>query len=189
MRLFALEHSKAAYLADFALYGAAVLALAVALGFFGPEGRGAELAATALLGLGAWTLVEYGLHRFVLHGLQPFRRWHALHHAHPAALICTPTLLSAALIALLVFLPALLLSDLWRACALTLGLLAGYLTYAVVHHALHHGMAPGRWLQRRRHWHALHHRAGDPGDCYGVTTALWDRVFGTGHRPDADRKA
>uniref|UniRef100_UPI0027384B81 hypothetical protein n=1 Tax=Stenotrophomonas sp. YIM B06876 TaxID=3060211 RepID=UPI0027384B81 len=91
MRLFALEHSKAAYLADFVLYGMAVLALAALLWASGPAAQRGEFAAIALLGFAGWTLVEYVLHRFVLHWLQPFERWHALHHEHPAALICTPT--------------------------------------------------------------------------------------------------
>jgi hypothetical protein len=60
-----------------------------------------ELVALALLGLVAWTLLEYALHRFVLHGLQPFRTWHAEHHRRPRALIGTPTILSATLIAAL----------------------------------------------------------------------------------------
>jgi cyclopropane-fatty-acyl-phospholipid synthase len=37
----------------------------------GPGGQGAALA-----GLLGWSLIEYGVHRFVLHGLAPFRRWY-----------------------------------------------------------------------------------------------------------------
>jgi len=79
-RVFALEHSKTAYLADFALLYAAIAGLAAFLVVTGTRARGAEVAAFVLTGLGGWTLIEYLLHRFVLHGLQPFRRWHALHH-------------------------------------------------------------------------------------------------------------
>ena len=181
MGLFSLEHSKAAYFADFALYGIAIVMLGALLLAGAPRKQALEIANFVLLGLAGWTGIEYALHRFVLHGLQPFRRWHEEHHQRPAALICTPTILSATLIAMLIFLPALVFGNLWRACALTLGVLAGYLAYAVTHHATHHWRAENAWLKRRKHWHALHHHVGQPA-CYGVTCAFWDHVFGSAHR-------
>lgn len=179
MSLLSFEHGRAAYLADFLLYGAAVAVLAVLLVVASPRGLGAAQMGLLLAGLLAWSAVEYGLHRFVLHRLSPFRRWHRQHHRRPAALICTPTPLSAGLIGLLVFLPAALLGDRWRAAALTLGLLIGYLAYAVTHHAIHHARSGGAWLRQRRRWHALHHRRHGGTRCYGVTSSFWDRVFGT----------
>ena len=178
MSLFNLEHSQAAYRIDFALYSASIIALASYLVWSNPHGVRIELLAVALIGLVSWTLIEYVLHRFVLHGLQPFRRWHAAHHERPSALICAPTILSATLIAMLVFLPALLLGDWWQACALTLGLLIGYLAYAVTHHAIHHWPANSKWLKHRKRFHALHHHLRQPG-FYGVTSGFWDEVFRT----------
>lgn len=176
MNLFTLEHSKSAYRADFVLYGSAVLGLAAFLLLNSPRDQRLEIVAFSLVGLAGWTAVEYALHRFVLHGMQPFRRWHAAHHERPAALICTSTVLSATLIALLIFFPVLLLGDLWRACALTLGLLSGYLSYAITHHAIHHWRTDNTWLRQRKYWHALHHHGVQPR-CYGVTSAFWDHVF------------
>jgi sterol desaturase/sphingolipid hydroxylase (fatty acid hydroxylase superfamily) len=180
MGLLTTEHGKAGYLADFILYGVAAAALAAFLAIAGPRDRWLEIVALALLGLGVWTLVEYVLHRFVLHGLQPFRTWHAEHHRRPRARIGTPTILSAALIGALVFLPALLLGDPWRACALTFGLLTGYFIYAIAHHATHHWHAGNEWARRRKRAHALHHSPVGPPGRYGVTSAFWDGVFGTG---------
>ncbi|MEO8124681.1 MAG: sterol desaturase family protein, partial [Burkholderiales bacterium] len=120
-------------------------------------------------------LVEYALHRIVLHHLRPFSDWHAEHHRHPAALIFTPTVLSAALLVALVFLPALALTNLWHASGLTFGMLSGYLAYTVIHHAMHHGRVARGWLQALRRWHDLHH-AVDSG-YYGVTSTFWDHVF------------
>jgi sterol desaturase/sphingolipid hydroxylase (fatty acid hydroxylase superfamily) len=74
------------------------------------------------------------------------------------------------------------LSELWRACALTLGVVAGYLAYAVTHHATHHWRADNLWLQRRKRWHALHHHDKEAPRCYGVTSAIWDHVFGSAWR-------
>ncbi|MDP1681195.1 MAG: sterol desaturase family protein [Burkholderiales bacterium] len=178
MNLFALEHSKSAYRADFVLFTIALVLLAAFLWVTGPRAQRLEIVTFALGGLGGWTAMEYALHRFVLHGLQPFRRWHAEHHQRPRALIFTSTFLSATLIAMLVFFPMLLLGDLWRACALTLGLLTGYLGYAITHHAIHHWRADNAWLKERKRWHALHHHSEQPG-CYGVTSSVWDRVFGS----------
>lgn len=179
MRLFTLEHGKKAYQADFAFYGTSVVVFAALLLVAAPRSRGLELALFAFLGLGSWTIVEYALHRFVLHGLQPFCRWHAEHHLRPTALICTPTILSATLITTLAFLPALLLTNLWTACALTFGVLTGYLAYSITHHATHNWRANSAWLKQRKHWHALHHHhVAQPG-YYGVTSAIWDHLFGS----------
>lgn len=179
MDFFSLEHSKAAYRLDFAVYGGAVAALAALLLVAAPREQAWTMASFAFLGLASWTAIEYGLHRFVLHGVQPFRRWHAEHHERPQALICAPTVVSASLIAALIFLPALLLGGVWSACALTFGVLTGYLAYAITHHATHHWRADNAWLRRRKRCHALHHHAvAEPG-AYGVTSAFWDHVFGS----------
>ncbi len=184
MGAISLEHSKSAYCADFAFYALAVAGLAIYLAAFSASKDWADsisLALTAIAGLCSWSLIEYLLHRFILHGLQPFKRWHLVHHARPTALIGAPTLLSSGLIFTLVTLPAWVLLGMPTAAALTLGVLAGYLAYATVHHGVHHWRATGTWLAKRKRWHALHHHAGSalaPGR-YGVSTSLWDHVFAT----------
>lgn len=182
MGIFKLEHSKAAYRADLALYCIMVLALAAFLLAYGPREQRLAIVFFALAGLVSWPAIEYALHRFVLHGIQPFRRWHEEHHRRPRAIIFTPTILSAALIAVLVFLPGLLATDLWRACGLSLGVLTGYLAYTITHHAVHHWHVDIAWLKRRKHWHALHHRRTEQPGYYGVTSAFLDRVFGSVRR-------
>ncbi len=180
---FALEHSKAAYAADLALYGATVVGLAIFLSVMGPQDQRLALIVFTLAGLGGWTLIEYVLHRFVLHHIPPFCHWHEEHHRRPTALIFTPTILSASINALLVFLPAfVVLGNLRQACALTLGILTGYLAFGITHHAIHHWHLDNTWLKQRKHWHALHHHTVQAG-CYGVTTAFWDHVFGSAERP------
>lgn len=178
MRLFRLEHGETAYRVDFAFYASTILALTVYLIVTSAPEQYATLAGLVLVGFFGWTLLEYLLHRFVLHGVQPFHRWHLEHHGRQSALICTPTALSAGLVASLCFLPALLLSNLWAACALTLGLLTGYFGYALTHHAVHHWIANGQWLRRRKQWHAAHHHTGELRR-FGVTNEFWDRIFRT----------
>ncbi len=177
MQFIKLEHSKLAHRADFALYGLLVAVLAVLLLVDVPRAQRLEGIAFALAGLVSWPAIEYVLHRFVLHGLQPFSRWHAEHHQRPTALIFTPTILSATAIAALVFLPALLAAGLWRAGALTLGVLTGYLAYTITHHAIHHWHTDNAWLKQRKRRHALHHHCTEQPCCYGVTSAFLDHVF------------
>jgi cyclopropane-fatty-acyl-phospholipid synthase len=195
MPLLILEHSPTAYRLDFAIYAGVSVALATALLVASPTGSGALLTACALGGLLAWSPVEYGLHRFVLHRLRPFSAWHDEHHRRPTALIGSPTWITLTLFATLVAAPAAWLLGAWPACALTFGLLTGYLGYGLTHHATHHAVPAfsrrNAWLSRRRRWHALHHQAhrAKPGDAqaaaalqpghYGVSSALWDHVFRT----------
>jgi sterol desaturase/sphingolipid hydroxylase (fatty acid hydroxylase superfamily) len=183
MGVFSIEHSKASYYGDFALYSVAIVALVAYLIAISLQSHGLSTLALTLAGLAGWTLVEYVLHRFVLHGIQPFRAWHTQHHAHPTALICSPTVLSAALITGLVFVPVKLFGSLWAACAVTLGVLIGYLVYAVIHHATHHWRAKTGWLKMRKSHHALHHGHGRKVAYYGVSTTFWDRVFGSVYSP------
>jgi cyclopropane-fatty-acyl-phospholipid synthase len=178
MSLFTTDHSKTAYRVDLALYGGAVAGLAVFLLVESPRELGMGLALLAFAGLAGWTLLEYALHRYLLHGVQPFLRWHQEHHDRPQALICTPTILSATLVVTLVLLPSLALGDVWRSGALSLGVLAGYFAYAITHHTTHHWHGGSGWIKERRRWHALHHHRNASGN-YGVTTAFWDRAFGS----------
>ena len=178
MGLFTLEHGKLAYAADFVLLGTACGLLAAALVVWEPGDAGMRAGGLVLAGLATWTVIEYLVHRFALHGLQPFRRWHAEHHRRPTALIGTPTVVSAGLVGLFVFSPAAALGGWWNAAAFTLGVSIGYLAYSITHHALHHWHFRGAWFRARRRAHARHHGAVRSGS-YGVTTVLWDQVFGS----------
>lgn len=188
MRLFRLEHSAGEYRADLMVHGTAVVLLTASLVAAAPAQPWPRSLIFVVLGLLAWSLMEYAVHRFVLHGMAPFRHWHARHHQRPTALIYTPTLLSATAIATLVFLPLWLLCSWQRACALTLGMSTGYLAYTITHHAIHHGSTRSPWLQQRQRWHALHHRRIDHPGRYGVTSAFWDYIFRTTGQPAQARR-
>jgi hypothetical protein len=53
-------------------------------------------------------------------------------------LIYAPTILSVSAATGLAFLSGWMLGDRFRACALTLGLLIGYVGYSITHHAVHY---------------------------------------------------
>lgn len=170
--------TKWSYRADFIVYPVLIFAIG------SRSLRDASLSSdrvwliAAVAGGLSWTAIEYLLHRWVLHCIPPFRELHAQHHAHPGALIGTPTWLSATL-----FL------GLWVAITHTVsrsvagglatGLMTGYLVYTLIHDAVHHRAArPGSWLHRAKLRHALHHRPGADGN-YGVSSGVWDKIFGT----------
>jgi cyclopropane-fatty-acyl-phospholipid synthase len=178
MNLFTIEQTRAVYWADFFFYGLVIAVLMLTLSLGPPPADRGKLALLVLAALAGWSLLEYLVHRFVLHGIQPFRRWHAAHHESPRALICAPTILTASVIGGALFIPVWATADLWCACSLTLGLLIGYLVYALTHHATHHWRAPRGWLRQRRRWHLVHHHEREPC-CYGVTSGFWDHLFGT----------
>jgi hypothetical protein len=184
MQTINLEHSKLQYTADFVFYILIILALSAYLFVFAASINWAGNVSLLFLvttGLCAWSLIEYLIHRFVLHGVQPFKRWHLEHHARPTALIGAPTIVSSGLIFSLVFLPTWVLMSLQSSAALTLGILAGYLAYGAVHHGVHHWRVKSAWLKKRKLWHALHHHANgaQAPSRFGVSTSLWDYVFKT----------
>lgn len=178
MNFFKLEFSKTAYVADFAIYLFMPVFMLWGLLHFGPHREWPSIVISIAIGFIGWTLLEYVLHRFVLHGLAPFKHWHAQHHLRPFALIGTPTIFSLILILIGIFLPAWLIVGVWLATGLTLGVIIGYAIYSLVHHAEHHWRTNFLWLKRRKRLHAIHHHAHSACN-FGVTTSFWDRVFGT----------
>lgn len=176
--------SKAGYYADFVVYPS----LLVVLGL--PALHGASVvrhwSLAFVAGLAGWSLVEFVVHRYILHHVPPFRQLHALHHADPTALIGTPTWLSFALIGAVVFAPLWLEAGIDLASGATAGLVVGYLWYVSVHHAVHRWRArPGSYLFKAKVRHAWHHRTG--ASCnFGVTTGWWDVVLGTARMSTTD---
>ena len=132
----------------------------------------------AVVGLSAWTLIEYVLHRWMLHGVEPFRRWHLAHHRDAAVPIRVPMLFSVLLVLAVVGLPVLLSGGSAFAAPLSAGMLLGNVLQESVHHRLHGTRPLGRWLEAMRRLHGFHHFR-DERRGYGTLTDFWDRVFGT----------
>lgn len=170
--------NKWSYRADFAVYPVlAGVALTLAFGHV-TWASGAASVVAVVAGAALWTVIEYLLHRWVLHHWQPFKRLHDAHHLHPSEFIGTPTWVSVGLfLALWAALAAAFAHTV--AAGLIGGLMLGYLVYAIVHDVLHHRrVRPGSWLHRAKLRHARHHSPGARTD-FGVTTRVWDVVFGT----------
>ena len=140
-------------------------------------GVAVKLLLCGALGITFWTLLEYLIHRFAYHDWPLLSRYHEQHHARPIALLGFPSFVSIGLIVALVFTPLISL-DATIAVGATCGMLIGYLVYVFVHHASHHiDIAPAHPLYRARMRHLAHHR--DDTCNFGVSTRVWDVVFGT----------
>jgi len=180
--------SKAGYYADFVVFPLLLLLLGAALWGATPH-QELVWAGACAAGMAGYSLLEYCLHRFVLHHVPPFRRMHDLHHASPTAMVGTPTYYTSA------FAGGVFLALYWTAgwavaAGLTFGLVLGYLWYGLVHHAVHHWSArKGSYLYQLKRRHSQHHHVPQPCN-FGVTTALWDRLLGTERRrPPGARSA
>jgi sterol desaturase/sphingolipid hydroxylase (fatty acid hydroxylase superfamily) len=112
----------------------------------------------------AWTLAEYGVHRFVLHDYSPAS--HRPHHHRPNdPLLAILWQVWVGFVALYLVAGGVVLA----------GALLMYAWHLYVHHCAHHApdMIPAALL---RH-HALHHRFASRN--FGDSTTLWDHIFGT----------
>lgn len=132
-----------------------------------------------LAGLASWTLLEYLLHRFVLHGVEPFKRWHLEHHLHPDRPMRIPLAFSL-MLAGAVVIPAVFIGAVARlAIAFSCGLSVGLFLQEVVHHRLHSpARPPDGWLMHQWNEHDFHHHR-DQGAAFGTLTGFWDRFFHT----------
>ena len=165
----------AAMLSDLA---AALAFLTIGLNRF--SGAWVVAGGVVIAGFMSSSLLEYVLHRWVLHGPPSMaKRGHAQHHAEPRALISTPLfVIMTGALAIWGLLGLVLPAGL--AALLVFGLYAGYNYFALMHHLQHHrgnDLAPVASLRRLERLHHLHHSRQVAN--FGITTTIWDRLFGT----------
>gem|GEM_PF-648873 len=146
-----------------------------------------DLAILAAGGLLAWTLVEYLLHRLVFHReirnarlREILSGQHIAHHNEPRdpahIFVRTPNAIATSLLiagALLLF-----SRSLFSTAGILSGLWMGFLYYEWVHYRVHRTASEGMLISRQRRRHFDHHFR-DAERSFGVTTPLWDYVFGT----------
>jgi sterol desaturase/sphingolipid hydroxylase (fatty acid hydroxylase superfamily) len=158
--------------------------------YFGWAGLAAgwSPAAAGLLfaaGVALWTFIEYLMHRFLFH-LTPRHRLgvvfgyliHGVHHAFPEdrRRWLMPPIVSVP-VAAGFFVALRPLLGAYFAPMFAGGLL-GYLGYDLLHYAVHAGSLRGRLPRYLREHHLTHHYR-TPESRFGVSTPVWDRVFGT----------
>ena len=174
------------------LWFGAPIAYGVWAGLVGP-GVAITLGLFAL-GLLLWTLLEYVLHRVLFHfeaksDASRFRLFmmHGYHHLYPddPMRLVAPPLMSWPL--------AILIGGLYRGALgpelfwpLLSGTMLGYLAYDWIHYYTHHFRPTGIVGKFLRRHHMVHHFK-TPDANFGISTPLWDFVFGTyrPHEPNA----
>ncbi len=168
--------------------------LALALSFF-------------VIGMAVFTVVEYLVHRYILHGRFPDGKgWmkhvlhgvlnrqegiagpagHAEHHKRPwdgnHINGHVDTVPMAVILVLLSF-----IAPSYTAPVLMAGILFGHLVEEWVHHAVHFWTFKSRYFEYIRRHHLYHHTPKGSEVAYGLTNGFWDTVYQT-RIPEADRK-
>jgi len=142
-----------------------------------------------------WTLVEYLLHRYIFHfkpknPTQEFIEFiiHGNHHEDPndpSRLVMPPVA------AIIIAIPLYLLSRMALGPVLVHpffgAFLIGYLIYDYTHYAIHHFRPRTRFGKMVKQNHMAHHFVGHHSR-WGVSSPLWDYVFGTIEEAKSDKK-
>jgi sterol desaturase/sphingolipid hydroxylase (fatty acid hydroxylase superfamily) len=172
--------SKFTYYSDFVVYPIAIVALVGADSRHLTLRNGETWLGACVLGFVLWTLLEYVIHRIALHRMPVFSPMHSLHHNAPLAYIATPSWISVSVWLGVVMFPLWWYTSFNLADGITVGLMTGYWWYGYVHHVIHHHAhkRSSAYFSELRAWHMRHHHSPKRGN-FGVTTHLWDHVFGT----------
>lgn len=133
-----------------------------------------------------WTLMEYVVHRFLYHTETNSKTLysiqhsgHGIHHQHPNdpsrfAMPPVPGIVLSGMFFLIFFLV------MGRyALAFFPGFMAGYLVYISIHYFQHKYIIPKTFFLKALWEHHYQHHFVNPYTAYGVSTRLWDFIFGT----------
>jgi sterol desaturase/sphingolipid hydroxylase (fatty acid hydroxylase superfamily) len=141
--------------------------------------------AVAVLGIIAFTFVEYIMHKHFFH-MEPDTPIkdklqygiHGVHHDYPRDKdrLAMPPFVSAAYSAILYLVFTLLMGDF--ALYFLPGFLIGYSGYLGVHYVVHVYNPPKNFLKVLWVNHAIHHYK-NPDAAFGVSSPLWDYLLGT----------
>ena len=146
-----------------------------------PAGSEALLFAAGVL---FWSLFEYIMHRYIFHIIADSPRakrfvyvMHGVHHEYPRDRdrLFMPPVPSLLLAFLLFYLFHAVIG--WYALSFFPGFVFGYIAYGSMHYAIH-AFTPPRFLKALWRNHHLHHYK-YPDKGFGVSSVLWDVVFGT----------
>jgi len=138
-----------------------------------------------LLGMIAFTWVEYNLHRHVFHmktfneGRLKFQYTvHGVHHEFPRDKdrLAMPPLLSVTLSTILLLIFRVILGDF--VFSFLPGFLVGYAGYLSIHYMVHTAQPPKNFLKVLWINHSIHHYK-DGEMVFGVSSPLWDYIYGT----------
>ena len=136
-------------------------------------------------GMFFWTFFEYLMHRFVFHlhsenpKVQKFMYTaHGVHHEFPRdkERLFMPPVPSLLLATFLFSTFYLIIGE--NAYMFFPGFVSGYLAYGSMHYAIHAMAPPFKFMKAWWRYHHLHHYK-SPDKGFGVSSPMWDHVFGT----------
>lgn len=169
------------------------LVLAAISFYYALTGTSISLGIGLLVMLGGYiffTLVEYMMHKHFFH-MEPNTpikdklqySVHGVHHDYPRDKdrLAMPPFVSAAYAAISYLLFTLIFGD--YALFFLPGFLIGYASYLGVHFIVHAYNPPKNFFKILWVNHAIHHYK-DPDIAFGVSTPLWDIIFGTMPKKD-----
>jgi len=140
---------------------------------------------TFLAGMFFWTFFEYIMHRFIFHWVSDSPKaqriiyvMHGNHHHYPRdkERLFMPPVPSIILASAIFGIMYLVMRN--NVFMFFPGFILGYLLYGTMHYAIHAWNPPFKWMKPLWRNHHLHHYK-DEHHGFGVSTTLWDRVFGT----------
>lgn len=146
---------------------------------------GGKVALLFFSGMIFWTFFEYLAHRYAFHWVannvkaQKFVYiMHGNHHHYPRdrERLFMPPVPSLILASTIFGIQFLILRS--NAFVFFPGFILGYLLYASMHYAIHAWNPPFKWMKPLWRNHHLHHYK-DEHKGFGVSSTLWDHVFGT----------
>ncbi|KIC91187.1 sterol desaturase family protein [Flavihumibacter sp. ZG627] len=136
-------------------------------------------------GMFFWTFFEYIMHRWIFHMVAENERaqriiyvLHGNHHHFPRdkERLFMPPVPSLIIASIIFSLQYLVIGSL--AFSFFPGFMLGYLMYGSMHYAIHAWNPPFKWMKPLWRNHHLHHYKNDHQG-FGVSTTIWDHVFGT----------
>jgi sterol desaturase/sphingolipid hydroxylase (fatty acid hydroxylase superfamily) len=143
-----------------------------------------------LAGLFFWSFFEYMIHRYAFHFMAESERAtkivyliHGNHHEYPRDkqrlfMPPVPSIILATVVFTTMYFTAYLIGITAVVFAFFPGFMLGYLMYGTMHYAIHAWNPPFKWMKPLWRNHHLHHYK-EQGKGYGVSSTLWDHVFGT----------
>ncbi|MCP3986752.1 MAG: hypothetical protein GY723_20395 [bacterium] len=136
-----------------------------------------------LLGAFGWTFMEYVIHRWLGHDPRlrpnPFAAEHVRHHGEGNYFAPNWKKVGAAIGTTAALLwPAVAVAGWPAGLGAVIGFVSMYLGYEILHRREHTHPGVGRYMRWLR-GHHFHHHFTNPRANHGVTTPLWDWVFGT----------
>ncbi len=133
-----------------------------------------------LLGLFLFSIIEYSFHRWLFHGsVQIMAEGHRAHHENPLGYDSLPFFLPALILLSLTGVLVLIMPATY-AFLLTGTITLSYVIYGLSHFTIHHHLFHYAFARNWAANHHIHHFHADTN--FGVTTPLWDIVFGTRFR-------